>query len=660
MKEIIVNVPETIRFISDWVDIFNQINFNGHIIINKSVTGCGFTEYFLNNNIPTILCSPRKVLLSNKHEQHLDSTYLVINTLEKVINADDAESNKDADQKKEDITYICNMKQGIIDYINQCVCNFSNPPKILVTYDSLKHVLEAINGSSLPINQFQVVVDEFQSIFIDASFKASTELNFVTNLQNVPNVCYLSATPMMKKYLEKIDEFKNLPYYQLKWSESRLLSPLIQRKRVRALSTACLGIIENYLNGCFPVKCLDGEKINESREVVFYVNCVKEITKIITTVNKKYPNSLNKNNVNIICSDTLGNRSSLKKIGFSIGTVPLKGDPHKMFTFCTRTVYLGADFYSTCAYTIICSNVNMSCLALDISLDLPQIMGRQRLEENVFRNEAILFYLYTSKIETREELEKRMKTKKEITNTTLKSFKRMVNEDEKKVFTGLCRTKIFAANYKDDYVGISEVTGEPTYNRLVEIQEERAWEIKNKEYGDEFQLFSSLINENFVTQEYKGDDSLKDKFLLEFKKETRFPERMKLYCEYCSKANGNSTIINSQEIPVQYHTYYNFITPQKIKSLKYQESELSRVIKDALKSDELTLCIYGAFNVGDRLSRVDIAKGLQNIYNQLNIKKIAVATDLFEYFESKEAWLQDKITKKRSRGFELLSKKKLL
>ena len=188
MKEIIVNVPETIRFISDWEDIFNQINFNGHIIINKSVTGCGFTEFFLNNNIPTILCSPRKVLLSNKHEQHLDSTYLVINTLEKVINADDAESNKDADQKKEDITYICNMKQGIINYINQCICNFSNPPKILVTYDSLKHVLEAINGSSLPINQFQVVVDEFQSIFIDASFKASTELNFVNHLQGVPNV----------------------------------------------------------------------------------------------------------------------------------------------------------------------------------------------------------------------------------------------------------------------------------------------------------------------------------------------------------------------------------------------------------------------------------------------------------------------------------------
>ena len=166
-----------------------------------------------------------------------------------------------------------------------------------------------------------------------------------------------------------------------------------------------------------------------------------------------------------------------------------------------------------------------------------------------------------------------------------------------------------------------------------------------------------MINENFVTQEYNGGDSLKDKFLFEFKKETRFPERMKLYCEYCEKAGGNLSINNCQDIPVQYHTYYNFITPQKIKSLKYQESELSRLIKEALREDELTLCIYGAFNIGDRLSRVDIARDL---VFKIYIKKVAVATDLFDYFESKEAWLQYKVTKKRSRGFELLSKKKLL
>ena len=158
---------------------------------------------------------------------------------------------------------------------------------------------------------------------------------------------------------------------------------------------------------------------------------------------------------------------------------------------------------------------------------------------------------------------------------------------------------------------------------------------------------------------FSKDEAGLSKFLLNFVSLSKFPEKMKLYCEFRQNSNHQS-ITNYLEIPSEFHKYYNLVGPQKIKSLKYQESELKRVIKEIEKSDELTLCIYGAFNVGDRLSRVDIAKGLQNIYNQLNIKKIAVATDLFEYFESKEAWLQDKITKKRSRGFELLSKKKLL
>ena len=62
----------------------------------------------------------------------------------------------------------------------------------------------------------------------------------------------------------------------------------------------------------------------------------------------------------------------------------MEDQPHKQFTFCTRTAYLGADFYSPNAYTIICSDCNIESMSLDISLDLPQIMGRQRLQKNIF------------------------------------------------------------------------------------------------------------------------------------------------------------------------------------------------------------------------------------------------------------------------------------
>ena len=77
--------------------------------------------------------------------------------------------------------------------------------------------------------------------------------------------------------------------------------------------------------------------------------------------------------------------------GDIIGDIPTKGQPHKMFTFCTRTVYLGADFYSTNARTFIFSDANIECLSVDISMDLEQILGRQRLEENPWKNCATMF-----------------------------------------------------------------------------------------------------------------------------------------------------------------------------------------------------------------------------------------------------------------------------
>ena len=82
MNYLNIQVPKEVDFISNWKNIFDQINFNGHIIVNKTVTGCGFTEFFINNNVPTILCSPRKVLLENKFEQH-PNIYLVRNELER-------------------------------------------------------------------------------------------------------------------------------------------------------------------------------------------------------------------------------------------------------------------------------------------------------------------------------------------------------------------------------------------------------------------------------------------------------------------------------------------------------------------------------------------------------------------------------------------------
>ena len=82
MEKIILDVPKGIRYISEW----QEFNFpETPTIINKQITGCGFTEYCINGPQNVILCSPRKILLENKESQHPGKVLYVRNELEEVI-----------------------------------------------------------------------------------------------------------------------------------------------------------------------------------------------------------------------------------------------------------------------------------------------------------------------------------------------------------------------------------------------------------------------------------------------------------------------------------------------------------------------------------------------------------------------------------------------
>ena len=67
MKKNKMTVPVGIRYMSEWKDFIIP---DYPCIMDKKIPGCGFTEYCITNSEDIILCSPRKILLSNKEEQH--------------------------------------------------------------------------------------------------------------------------------------------------------------------------------------------------------------------------------------------------------------------------------------------------------------------------------------------------------------------------------------------------------------------------------------------------------------------------------------------------------------------------------------------------------------------------------------------------------------
>lgn len=664
-----LKVPEDVKFISDWKDFRYPF---GHVIFDKTICGCGFTEYCLNNGYPTILCSPRKILLENKMDQHKNDKNIYYFKNEK----DESEFNYDSDmeglskeqmQKLDDRAentidndtkqeYINVIKERLSEWLNNNVCD---NPKILVTYDSLKHVISVLKKTG-DLPRFNIVIDEFQSIFCDASFKSDVELNFVQLIKfnRCQNVLYLSATPMLERYLGIMDYFKDLPVYKLIWSDSKVETINVSREYAKSITVSCSKFIQEYKSGIFPQKILPDKSIHVSKELVFFVNSVKIICDLI----KK--NKLKPEECNIICSQTSYNKNKIKKLGsgFDYGKIPTKGQPHKMFTFCTRTAYLGADFYSESAYTIICSNINIKTLIVDISLDLPQIVGRQRLESNVFRNDIKILYTGKSKKAadvTLEEFIENEEKKEEYTRMQLKGYNEM-NYESKKAFS-IKLAKFARAFLSDDYVGVDSSTGLATYNYIAKISSLRSFEISRPDYQERVLIKRDLDSANNITineEDISGLGEFLESFKQEFNLDNNFTRRMKMYVELVFKFPEIYTLnikIFQSIIPPEYQGYMNLLGPERIKANKYIEADMKREADYLLKANEIRGYMIMTFKEGNRYTSKYIKEKLGEIYSNLNIEKTPKASELVNYFDIKECLISNGT--KRDRGFEIIKVK---
>ena len=683
MNKSIKQVPAGVRYISDWKE-YKLEDYAFPHILNKVLTGCGFTEYCLRNQQNIILVSPRKFLLENKEDQHKDDVLYVKNEIKPTVDyeANVAEFNKEKPAKiiipKEDILLsIQKMKEDIRNYCHKRLSE-GKPKKILVTYDSFRHVKETLLDLGI-FQNYQVVVDEFQSIFIDSHFKSDTEMELLHHLQDVQKLCFVSATPMLDKYLDMLDEFKDLPYLEFDWETkdpSRIVKPILEIKFTkRSLNEEAGQVIKNYLKGNFEsrLNTSTGGFI-ESREATLFMNSVKNICQVIRS------NRLHIDQCNVLCARTVDNEFTVRK-AFNdvlkkehpddkvppkvpkdyevIGRIPKKGDPHKMFTFCTRTVYLGADFYSTNSRTFIFSDSNIECLSVDISMDLEQILGRQRLDINPWKNTANLYVktLSDTNIISKEEFENFLNKKIKSTNDLLETYG-IASDSAKHVVAEKYEFSAKHEYYKKDYVAVNHHSGsdlKPVFNNLVLVSEIRTFEVQQIDYKDRFSVFNTLLEKGIV-EENKEVDSAIDKFI-EIGNTT---DKLKFLVKYTTETPGiTEKMINYflSQIPMKYSDYYHLLGPDRIKANSYQESKLK--LEWIKRNSETTIDnalvnkIYETFIVGERYTNKDIKSKLTEIYRNFGHLEKAKASDLDLYFVKKKVY----ITSLKENGFEILGKR---
>ena len=331
-----------------------------------------------------------------------------------------------------------------------------------------------------------------------------------------------------------------------------------------------------------------------------------------------------------------------------------------MFTLCTRTVYLGADFYSDNARTFIISDANVESMAVDISLDLPQILGRQRLKDNPWKNEATIYIDVKNQddeVASPEDFKRMIDAKIDRTRTFLEAYNNFDNEQDKSNLIDGYQVIVDVDYYRLSYLSLNRHAGKqvvPMFNNLAMVAEQRAFDIQQIDYADHFSVFSKISEIGTIDN--------RDKILADIEKRfneaENFYQKMKVLCEEdLSDSYLRELVLES--IPNPFKKYYIVLGPDVLKRLSYNNSLIKKEydnaslkIKDSNFTNTLKDKILNQFIVGEKYDLAYIKLELSNIYEEVGLQKKAKASDIQEWIEVKKT--QFRANGKVVNGFELL------
>ena len=627
-------MPKGCRYMSEDPDLLTYLGHFNKFILNKTVTGCGGTSLFLNSSIDVVIISPRLQALKDKHEQHPD-TFL--------FHSPYTNNGKRADDIKR-------LMSELNNYISFCGSTpFTNKKyaKVLVTLDSCDKVIDVLKKNAA-INKFLFVVDEFQCLIGDATFKGTTDMNFLIRLDcEAKNICYLSATPIPDMYLDFVPQFKGLPYIKLEWDPDVLEEPNvieIQMKKDESAEKICSNIIRDFkTNGYFARKVVDGQVVY-STEACIFLNEVRSIINIIVK------NNLKPDEVTILCSD--GKVSGLPK-GFKAGGLCTdKYNPrNKTFTFCTKASFEGVDFYSTNAMTYVFINAGKEWQTLDIMLDIPQILGRQRLDINPFRHDAVIYYKTKPNCLSEQEFRLQQTAMELETEQFINGFNNAPDSMKERLIK-LVRDRSDDKKFVDDYVDVLQENGRQTLgiNTLVQMAMWNKWHQRSHYYNNSCQLMASIqsaIAKNVNRNEVKNFEawyySAKDNDRLK-----GYSDFRNTYTEY------DPFILQNPFIDIRYHDWYGKLGYDKLARLNFDEQKVEQEYNSFCNHEPIAQECRNVFETGRFYTKAEVKRMLQNIYDSLGlIGRKAKSTELGSYLNAKERMITDD-EGNRKEGYEIL------
>ena len=629
------DMPKGCRYMSEDPNLLTYLQQFNKFILNKTVTGCGGTSLFLNSSIDVVIISPRLQALKDKHEQHPD-TFL--------FHSPYTNNGKRADDIKR-------LMSELNNYISFCGSTpFTNKKyaKVLVTLDSCDKVIDVLKKNAA-INKFLFVVDEFQCLMGDATFKGTTDMNFLIRLDNeAKNICYLSATPIQDMFLDFVPQFKGLPYIKLEWDPDVLEEPNvkeIQMKKDESAEKVCSNIIRDFkTNGYFARKVVNGQVVY-STEACIFLNEVRSIINIIVK------NNLKPDEVTILCSE--GKVSGLPK-GFKTGGLCTdRNNPvNKTFTFCTKASFEGVDFYSTNAITYVFINAGKEWQTLDIILDIPQILGRQRLDINPFRHDATVYYKTKPDCLSENEFRMQQQMMEQESKKFIDDFNN-ASPAMKERLIKLVRDKAADKKFTEDYVDVFQVNGQAMLgiNHLVQVAKWNQWHQRSHYYTNSCQLTASIrsaVKMNVKPQAVKDFEA--------WYYSAPEKDRLKGYSDF-RNANPqfDGLLLQNPFIDQRYHEWYGALGYQQLANLNFDITNIEAAYNNICNQAPIMQECQREFAVSNLYTKPEVKQTLQHIYDSLGLAgKTAKATDITQYLNVRERMITNS-DGKRIEVYEIMS-----
>ena len=628
-----IKIAKAYRYLSDFAKETGWELPNG--ILDKQITGAGATHLAITDRHPTIIVSPRRDLIKNKCEQYDNLLwYEGSRTAHKEMN-----KFKDA------------IKSGIKN------------PKIIVTVDKFCRLL---NDTNMPISiyNWHIVVDEYHTIIRDIFYRQNVYLDMYKRLsvEDFECVTLLTATPLDDTTNSMIPFVKNQKITRLDWEGKEMA--YVDRMVCNDTIECLCGLLKLHNLGGFV-------EYSNPKELIIFMNSMSMIGKVIERCDFLTPD-----NVNIICADSNTNNKNVlsaisrklkgKRSGerFEVGRVPLKHEQNKTYTFCTSTAHFGVDFYSDCALTIVVCDNRYQYSVVNVDLDLPQILGRVRNQDNPNYNRCMLIsnasfaehmdynYLLKKHNETKERCEQYRDLIASIDEKGVKMLYAAAVSEQKKSGVDIKNEKI-AVLGTDGYLYFDY----DNRGKMIVVMDELRARAMQCLYEDNITMFENA--KNFYVMSDKGGrfhtavseldfnntdiaELLANKEWIERlgERNIAFKDICMMFYDLARKGKQRMLLVLNKafknrypEIEWDLRFMNRYITKDKIKAMQYNLKKVDGVLKPLMFREDIKEQVNARFRGLEFMSVNEVKAILQDIYDRNGLNKRATATNIIEFMD---------------------------